>query len=352
MILLAIFFKSKEIVLNQRTRIFLFLFSSFIIFILHSGLRHWSVGLDTFQYNNIFENVKIDSIDSIWENVINGKGIDPFYDLFQKIFQYFSNDYQIYLIFVAILFFGSYCFFLYDNLISINQILISNIIYIAYFSGFYSVTGIRQTIATSFLLYAFAFFKKQKNTFVFLFIFLASLFHITSFIFILIYLTKIKWTEILHLISIICFFIIFNFRYILTPIFTLLFLSEDRFGVYTEKYDEGGSLKLTILNLLFSLILLLFNKKLKIINNNTIKLSSNAFAISIFFLPLQWVNPSAGRIGMYFSIFLLIILPYLLDTLKFKEDKNLSYFLLTIIFIFLTIFSSLETRYLFFWQTY
>lgn len=352
MLLATGFFSLSELNINCSTRKILFLLTSFIIYVLHSGLRHWSVGPDTYQYNNIFENVKVENIDTIWENIITKNGIDPFYDLFQKIFQIFSSDYQLYLIFIASLFFISFCYFLYDNLSTIKQFLLANFIYIAYFSGFYSITGIRQTLATTILLYAYALYKRGKNFFVLALIFFATLFHITSFIFLLIYLVRIKRSSILHLFSIIAFFIILQFRYLLTPIFTILLLSEERFGVYTEKFSEGGSFKLTVLNLAMSVLLLIFHYIYTKTESVVVRNASNAFAISILFLPLQWVNPSAGRIGMYFSIFLLIILPYLVDRLKFKEGSYLGYSSLIVLFILLTFFSSLETRYLFFWQNF
>ena len=346
----SLFVSLKDLEINSRTRQAIFLFISFLIYTLHSGLRHWSIGPDTYQYNKIFEDVKAESIDIILENVFTNNGIDPFYDLFQKTFQFVSSDYQIYLVFVGIIFFSSFCFFLFDNLRSLEQIVLANLIFIAYFSGFYSITGIRQTIATSILMYAFAFLKRKKHLFVILFILLAALFHITSLIFLLTYLLLNKRSILISLFSIASFFVIFQYRYVLTPMFTLFLFSESRFEVYTEKYFEGGSFKLTLFSIILTIIILLFNYFSKKKEDLILIYSSNLFAFSIVFLPLQWVNPSAGRIGMYFSLFLVIILPILISKIGFSDNKRIVFISAIATFILLTFFSSLENRYLFFWQ--
>ncbi len=346
----SLFLSLKDLEINSRTRQAIFLFISFLIYTLHSGLRHWSVGPDTYQYNTIFENVKAESIDIIWDNVLTNNGIDPFYDLFQKVFQFVSSDYQIYLVFVGIIFFSSFCFFLFDNLRSVQQIVLANLIFIAYFSGFYSITGIRQTIATSILMYAFAFLKRKKHLLFILFILLASLFHITSLIFLLTYFLLNKRSILISLFSIASFFIIFQYRYVLTPIVTLFLFSESRFDVYTEKYVEGGSYKLTFLNIILAIVILVFHYFSKKKEDLVLTYSSNLFVCSIIFLPLQWVNPSAGRIGMYFSLFLVIILPILISKIGFSENKRIIFNSAIATFILLTFFSSLENRYLFFWQ--
>ena len=197
----SLFLSLKDLKINSRTRQAIFLFSAFLIYTLHSGLRHWSIGPDTYQYNTIFENVKADSIDIIWNNVLTNNGIDPFYDLFQKVFQFVSSDYQIYLVFVGIIFFSSFGFLLFDNLRSLQQMVLANLIFVAYFSGFYSITGIRQTIATSILMYAFAFLKRKKHLLFLLFMLLASLFHITSLIFLLSYWLLNKRSFLIFLFS-------------------------------------------------------------------------------------------------------------------------------------------------------
>lgn len=76
------------------------------------------------------------------------------------------------------------------------------------------------------------------------------------------------------------------------------------------------------------------------------------FAVALFFFPLQWVNPSAGRVSQYFTVIMMVWLPYLLDTIandnyKFRE---MVYVYLIAAFVFLSTFTISENDYKFFWQ--
>jgi hypothetical protein len=91
--------------------------SQYIFLILFSGLRSWNVGLnyDTEQYNSIFETVKATTWNEIIDNVVHNSGKDPFYGLFQKVFQVFTGSYQLYLLLVAVIIFSSFAGFIYKN---------------------------------------------------------------------------------------------------------------------------------------------------------------------------------------------------------------------------------------------
>ena len=83
-----------------------------IILILQSALRHVAVGADTYAYYLKFEEIKLTSWQEIWENFrsvyVLGEGKDAGYPLIQKVFQFFSGEYRIFLFFVAVIFFASF----------------------------------------------------------------------------------------------------------------------------------------------------------------------------------------------------------------------------------------------------
>ena len=78
--------------------------------ILISGLRHISVGSDTDVYKvNSFDVVKNLSWERLWDNFVKGIFLgedikDPGYNLLQKTFQIFCKDYQVWLVFIALVF--------------------------------------------------------------------------------------------------------------------------------------------------------------------------------------------------------------------------------------------------------
>lgn len=78
-----------------------------IQWVLLSGLRGIDVGDDTFSYKITFNIIRNTSWHRIFDNIvkyIGGAEIkDPGYALFVKIFQVFSTNYQVYLIFIALL---------------------------------------------------------------------------------------------------------------------------------------------------------------------------------------------------------------------------------------------------------
>jgi len=336
---------------NERRKNYIILIT--ILLILQSGLRNWAVGSDTYQYYYMFEEVSYDSWKNILYNFFHNIGKDPFYDVFQKFFQVFTDNYQLYLIFVACIFMPALGHFIYKNTEKVSHVTLAYIIYMGYYYGFFSITGIRQTIATAFLLYSFEFLKNRKFIPFILLVILASLFHISALVFIPLYfIANIKKPKLILWLSFIGFPIVMIFKNQLALLFVSIFGMEERFGMYTEQFERGGSFILTTFHLILALFSIAVYNKVKMIKPN-IHLFYNTFALALFFFPLQWVNPSAGRISQYFAITMIVWIPYLLDSLFVNSPKyrEMIYGLTLFLFIFVTFFAiSAEGEYNFFWQ--
>ena len=128
--LIAAWYYSQGLtLLNQDHRRKQYVIFICILLILQSGLRHLSVGTDTFAYKIMFDNIKFTSWEQIWQNFYDvyvlGEGKDAGYPLLEKLFQIFFPEYQIFLFAIAIFFFGSLGQFLYRNTQRIGDILIS-----------------------------------------------------------------------------------------------------------------------------------------------------------------------------------------------------------------------------------
>lgn len=354
-IILAIYFSSDLAsgILDKRRKKYIKIIS--FLLILFSGLRSWSVGLnsDTAHYNYIFETVKTISWDEIIQNVIQFNGKDPFYNLFQKIFQLFTGNYQLFLILVAILIFSSFAGFIYKNTTQIRHAAIAFIFYIGYFYGFYSLTGTRQVLATAFLIWSFEYIKSRKFFPFLLLNLVAALFHLSALAFLPMYfIANLKRHKLLISLAVLGFPIVFYFKNQLAVFFVSFFGVEERFGVYAEQYGKGGSLVLTVLFVLLGVISLIYIKRILDINPQASRFY-NMYALSLFFYPLQWVNPSAGRISMYFALSLLILIPYLLDAIGEgnKQQRQFIYITTSLLFILLTLFTLKGgIQYSFFWQ--
>lgn len=109
-----------------------------------------------------------------------------------------------------------------------------------------------------------------------------------------------------------------------TPTFTILMILLVTFGWFSMK------------------------KALKL--NPSLSRVYNAMALAFAFTPLTWVDPSLMRVVQYFSIFMLLFIPKIIDsaTLRNTKVKYAIYFGIYFILIFLVITTGGE--YKFFWQ--
>ncbi|MDQ8144322.1 EpsG family protein [Chryseobacterium sp. CFS15] len=325
-----------------------------IMLILQSGLRNWYVGADTYQYYTIFEDVKSSSFNDIISRIMNNEGKDQGYYLFQKIFQIFITDYQLYLLFVALIFMSALGHFVYNNTIHIRHVIVAFVLYMAMFYSFFSITGIRQTLATGLLLFGFQFIKKRKLIHFSFFVILASFMHISSLVFFSLYfIANIKRYRTIYISVFILFPIVFLFK---NEIATFLVSSSEstqkRFESYLEDKSTNGSIALTAAHILIAYWGMLSIKKTVSMFPST-GIMFSTFAIAFLLFPLQWVNTNAGRVAQYFDIILIVWIPFLIDTATMWKSKQreVLYLLIIGIFIFLTLFSiRKEAEYKFFWQ--
>lgn len=352
-VILGVFFSETKSFhsLDVRKRIYITLVT--IVLILQSGLRNWAIGSDTYQYYYIFDMVRHESWKSLIDNFTNYEGKDPFYRIFLKVFQVFSNSYQMYLMLVAVIFMTALGNFIYKNTSQIRHAMLAFVVYMGYFYGFFSITGIRQTIATAVLLWSFEYVKNKKYLPYIILVSIASLFHVSALVFLLVGLiVNFKKPQLLFTLTLISFPLVFVFKNNLAIFFVESVGMDERFGAFTEQYFRGGSFILTLLHVLLGAIGLFLYKKVIKINPSNFRLY-NMFALALFFFPLQWVNPSAGRIAMYFDIIIMVLIPYLLDAFAGKNiiERRLLYSLTIVLFIILITFTITSwDEYKFFWQ--
>ena len=322
------------------------------LLILQSGLRNWAVGSDTYQYFLIFESVKKESWQDLLANFVNFEGKDPFYAVFQKFFQLFSTNYQWYLIFVALIFMPALGYFIFKNTTQIRHALLAFVIYMGNFYGFFSITGIRQTISTALLLYSYQYMKERKLVVFTILVLIAGLFHISALVFFPLYfIAELKRPKLIFRLALLGFPLAMIFKNQLAVFFVSSVDAGDRFGEFAEQYKTGGSFVLTAFHVLLAIwALALFNKMMSIAPA-TYRMY-NTFALALFLFPLQWVNPSAGRIAQYFTVVIMIWIPYLLDAASMNQPKRreLLYFLTILFLITATLFSISMDEYKFFWQ--
>ena len=132
---------------ERKKRIFIALMT--INWTLISGLRGLTVGADTLVYKGRFERTAHTSWTRLFENFylvyVNEEGKDPGYAVFEKCVQIFTDNYQVYLVVVAVIFFAGMAWWIQKYS---AEPCLSYLIFSSFLFAFYALTGLRQTLAT------------------------------------------------------------------------------------------------------------------------------------------------------------------------------------------------------------
>lgn len=314
--------------------------------ILMSGLRHISIGADTLNYVYIFKNVLAtsweDIYNTIYQKYVFGFGDrDPAYLLLQKIFQIFSQDYRVYFFFVALLYFIPLGIALYRHS---TDVVMSYVLFISLYFGFFGTTGIRQTIVSGIIFYFGVELILKRKLFLFLLlIILLSTIHGSAICFIPFYwLSRIKidkFTLISYWVAIILSFVFKD---------KLLVILQHFAGYkdYTQ-YEGAGAPTFTLLMLLISLFISFYHEMI-ICDDEFANLSVNAVFIGMFFSSLLMINPSFMRVVQYYSVFLMYVLPQC--QLAFKEGKSRRLYSIIVIIALVLLLIQTHPQYKFCWQ--
>ena len=322
-----------------------------IILILQSGLRNWAVGSDTYAYYEAFERVKYSSWSELLQKFVDvyqlGEGKDPGYDLLQKILQFVINDYQLYLILIAIIFFSAFGYFIYKNTSRVSDAILAFVFYSVLFYAFFSITGHRQTIATAVALFCFELIKKRKLLPFLILLLVAATIHKSVLIFIPLYfVAKLKNVKLYYGFILFFFPLLFVFRVPVSNFFKVIGGYAEDFGINSQ----AGTPVFTALMILIAVFVFMRYKEVLLIKTEA-KLYYIAFALALFFVPLTWVNPSAMRVVQYFSIFMVVLIPVVVRsfTLNSVKWERAVYYLILAALIIVFIQSG-GIEYKFFWQ--
>lgn len=320
------------------------------LFVLQSGLRNVAVGSDTFNYYNHFIKAKNESWGVLWTNFLSnfrGEDIkDPGYALLQKAFSTVFPSYRIYLIFIAI---GA--FYMLGKLIfryteSNKDVLVCVSLYQCLYYSFFSITGLRQTVATIFLFCAIQYAIDRKLLKYLLFVFFAYTQHKSALLFLPFYFFPLlKNTRSSLIIAFVSYVPMLLWGTLIAKYFV-----EDtifnQYQSYLNQNEDAGAYSFNLYILLMGVLSLIYRKKIESYHpHNYIML--NSLAMAIFLTPLTMIDPSNMRIVQYYSIFSLFILPNILRAIVFTIGKDI-HILVFVLLSFYTI--SMKMPYAFFWQ--
>ena len=310
-----------------------YLFFIFLFFCLFSSLRYPKLGTDTYVYFELFDAICKNNY-SIEFRLKPEWG----YLIINKIISIITNNKQLFLLIINT--FIIYSFLLYIKKYS-QSIWFSVILFIlmGYFDT--SMNLIRFNIAFAITLYAHKYLIENKIKYFILLVAISSLFHITSWIFII---APIIYKLNLNKISFAKFVIILTFFVFITYIFTskilgTIFANITIFGDYenNENFGIQDKAKLApILNFIIAYLTIIYTgrilwKKFHIRTQDYILFK--LLTISSIFLILSFTFTPIGRLSYLFSYSSIVLIPN--ATLLIKNNKKR--FILSTIIIFLFI---------------
>lgn len=324
-----------------------------VFLILQSALRNLAIGADTYAYFLKFEGVKSTGWSEVFASFYNvyaeGEGKDAGYPLLQKIFQIFTGEYRLFLFFVAIVFFSALGHFLYHNTKRVGDVFFAVVIYELLFYSFFSITGLRQTFATAFTLWAVHYIKEQNFLKFSLLIISAAFIHKSVFLFYPFYfIAHINRPKLLLSSAFLCFPLMFVLGRSMARIMAIVAAQDNYLGYAMSDANPRGAVDFTIFLLGCGIMGLICLQKTKSVDRNSI-LFYNAIAIAIIFTPLTWIDSNLMRIVQYFSIFILLFLPYVFNTL-FKDNQTRTFITSSAIIFFIAIIIMRNVEYAFMWE--
>ncbi len=325
----------------------IFLWFGSVILALLTGLRHSVTGSDTGTYIRSFRQFgKLP-----WRSVV-----DEAYDYYEigyrcliKLLSYITHHENVFFTILALFFAFSLGKFITEN--SKNRFM-SLMLYFTVGAFTFQITGVRQSIAMAILLFSFKYIKERKFTKFILIVFIASLFHRSSLVFIPMYfLAYIK----MNLISFSLFVFIGGVVCIYSrPLLMLFQMLMGKYDNYGYSGFEGGAVFVVLMYVITIVVAYIFMNSLEKQNKHNVFFFNMTF-VSLLLYILRYFVTIAERVGFYYQFAFIILLPNVIESIPDVKTRRTvrtcALILACLLFGYRCLRKgSLEFNYYFFWQ--
>lgn len=285
-----ILFSFMEIIKYKKWFSTFFLTVFCVVLVLFAGLRDGSVvGTDSPQY---FLNYKY----NFWETEYGYKYLNLFFS------NYLQLNYNIFLLFL-----NGISLFLIGKYIKINSVYYILPLFIFYSDLYlyFNISGVRQAMALSFVCFSM-YYAFNKNLKVFLlFIFLASMFHVSSLVFLFAYFVPQVSLKLKHILFIIIGLV--GIAYVGDLLSTRFEYLSKKADYYTEYQEKSENIQVAytigILKRSIIIILALIYKKYLFSDKRFIYFFNLYLVGLLIFISTYLISPDFGvRFGVYYTI--------------------------------------------------
>lgn len=348
-VLLYLFTKTKSSKRSIRNYITLIT----IILIVISGLRHEAVGNDTYAYLMHYDEIASASWHEVTANFwdlylspsVDGK--DPGERVLIKFFTCILPNSRWFLFVVAFLLLIPLGVLVYRNSKTLETPCFFYVFYITLFYHYLPNSGIRQSLALSFLLVGYLLLQKDKVKWFLLFLFISTLIHKSCLIAIaMLFIYYIKHTKAMYYLGIVLFcLMLFVYRYV----GAFLSMQSDVYAGYGmgTYYGEGTATPYMVILMILGLYLLGMLGMAKDQNAYGNRLLYGGSVLTLIFVVLVRLDPNLIRVTAYFGPWMGLMVPVVLKLWRPKEYK-IYFILLLLIFITKAVIS--PDSYHFLWQ--
>ena len=333
-----------RLVIPQKWNSILVIVAGTFLFII-SALRSIDFASDTTGYVNKYLSLSYVDFSILLDDLFNGVGKDPFFYLFSKVISIAGFSYQVWLAVIASIFCFSISKLIYRYS---NEPFISFVALISLGYFYFSLTGLRQTMALGCIILSYKYLKERNIIPFVLLVLLGSLFHSSALIFLISYPVaniKIGWKQLLGI----------GAAFIVSLFYSNQIREIIRVVGWTDSLvayaDQKTSLSISgfIIQLSIFLFCLKYKKELLKKDKNNQSLYNLLF-LGLIFQAFSTVIAEFFRISMYFSIFSIILIPMSIGVIKDKQIMIIVYLSVFVMLVAYIYWTGSFSGYKFYWQ--
>ena len=265
--------------------------------------------------------------------------MEPLFVLFNKLISVFTTNHVVYKFLVAIIFMWALGLYVYRYS---EDPCLSFVLYGALFFNMFSLTGYRQVLSVAIVLFGFRFIKERKLLPFIGVLLIASFFHRTSLIFLLLYVLANKKMTPLYLIGLLA--VLAGMIVFRQQVFTVVKV----FMGYEEYVGNYGFKQQTFALLLGALTIVAVWRYPYIIKKHPSALQYyNGLILAWLMFPLAMESPSCMRLVYDFGFVLLLLVPLIVKSFETNNERLIVYGAIYALFAVHVITSGFT--YAFFW---
>lgn len=335
----------RLVLLNKVTNNSAFIVVSGFSLFLFASFRSIYFGSDVYGYVKKYISLEYINLRNFFESNFVNEEKDIIFYFSAKIINFLGLSHNAWLAILSGVFIFTVCLIIkkYSSGPLLSFLLLIGLGYL-----YFSMTGLRQATAMSIILIAYIFLREKNLLRFIITVIIASLFHSTALVFLIAYpLSYLKLNIKYIFILIIVILSSFLFSDQILWLINLISWEEQ----YTNYIQGEQTLNYTgfIIQLIILFFCLIFKKSLLNINNKEITMY-NLLVIGLIFQLLSTDIAVLFRLSLYFSIFSIILIPNVINTIKDKNLRILVTFLIIIISCFYTFWTGSFSSYDFNWN--